>query len=353
MICLAVLAVLSFMTFHILFKDHSPESLYEVFSGADWRFVGLGAACMAIYLICEAESIRTLMGAFQTKVPFLRSAGYSFADFYFSAITPSATGGQPMQLYYMVRDGMSAARSSFALLTITAMYQLAALTYGAVMGAAKFSYLMGLPLALKLLICFGILANGISVAFILLILFCRPLVERLVYRVIRLLNHIPSFDGEKAGSMIEEYSQGGAYLRKYPMAAVKTAVLTFCQLTFLYMASYCACLALGLGSVGLVNFIMLQSIVSLAVSAVPLPGAVGASESGFLVMFGGFLSSSQLLPVMVLSRGISFYGFLVVSGLAVASLHIGKKGTPKKEKEVRSRARGPMHKQFSVSADPR
>ena len=262
-----------------------------------------------------------------------------------------------MQLYYMVRDGMSAARSSFALLTITAMYQLAALTYGAVMGAAKFSYLMGLPLALKLLICFGILANGISVAFILLILFCRPLVERLVYRVLRLLNHIPSFDGEKAaqkaGSMIEEYSQGGAYLRKYPMAAVKTAVLTFCQLTFLYMASYCACLALGLGSVGLVNFIMLQSIVSLAVSAVPLPGAVGASESGFLVMFGGFLSSSQLLPVMVLSRGISFYGFLVVSGLAVASLHIGKTGTPKKEKEVRSRARGPMHKQFNVSADPR
>ncbi|WP_303620486.1 lysylphosphatidylglycerol synthase domain-containing protein, partial [Hungatella hathewayi] len=175
--------------------------------------------------------------------------------------------------------------------------------------------------------------------------------------VLRLLNHIPSFDGEKAaqkaGSMIEEYSQGGAYLRKYPMAAVKTAVLTFCQLTFLYMASYCACLALGLGSVGLVNFIMLQSIVSLAVSAVPLPGAVGASESGFLVMFGGFLSSSQLLPVMVLSRGISFYGFLVVSGLAVASLHIGKKGTPKKEKEVRSRARGPMHKQFNVSADPR
>ena len=49
---------------------------------------------------------------------------------------------------------MSAARSSFALLTITAMYQLALLTYGAVMGAAKFSYLMGLPLALKLLICF-------------------------------------------------------------------------------------------------------------------------------------------------------------------------------------------------------
>ena len=264
-----------------------------------------------------------------------------------------------MQLYYMVRDGMSGARSSFALLTITAMYQLMALVYGVGMGIAKFSYLIGLPLALRILICFGILANGISVAFILLILLSRPLVERLVFRVIRLLNRFPSFDGEKAarkaGSMIGEYSQGGAYLRKYPMAAVKTAVLTFCQLTFLYMASYCACLALGFGSVGLVNFIMLQSIVSLAVSAVPLPGAVGVSESGFLAMFGGFLSSSQLLPVMVLSRGISFYGFLVVSGLAVATLHIGKRGTQnqkqkkKKEKRVRSQARCPIYKEISGS----
>ena len=51
LICLAVLAVLSWMTFHIVFKDHSPEALYEVFSRADWRFVGLGVACMAVYLI--------------------------------------------------------------------------------------------------------------------------------------------------------------------------------------------------------------------------------------------------------------------------------------------------------------
>ena len=121
LICLAVLAMLSWMTFHILFKDHSPEALYEVFSRADWRFVGLGVACMAVYLICEAESIRTLMGAFQTKVPFLRSAGYSFADFYFSAITPSATGGQPMQLYYMTRDGFGFAQSSCSLLTLAAV----------------------------------------------------------------------------------------------------------------------------------------------------------------------------------------------------------------------------------------
>lgn len=350
---MAGLVLLAGVTCYILMKDQSMGTLWKVLKNADLRYVLLGLFLMVLFVGCEAAVIRLLAGTWGGKVPWKRAMQYSFAGFYFSSITPSSTGGQPMQLYYMVRDGLSAARSSFALLTITAMYQLMALVYGVGMGIVKLSYLMGLPLGLRLLICFGILANGISVAFILLILLNRPLVEHLVFRVIRLLNHFPSFDGEKAaqkaGSMIEEYSQGGAYLRKYPMAAVKTAALTFCQLTFLYMASYCACLALGFGSVGLVNFIMLQSIVSLAVSAVPLPGAVGASESGFLVMFGGFLSSSQLLPVMVLSRGISFYGFLLISGLAVASLHIRKRGTQKKEKEAVSRAKGPIFRELSTS----
>lgn len=41
LICLAVLAVLSWMTFHILFKDHSPEALYEVFPGQTGDLWGL------------------------------------------------------------------------------------------------------------------------------------------------------------------------------------------------------------------------------------------------------------------------------------------------------------------------
>lgn len=163
-------------------------NLWAVLKNADLRFVLLGLFLMVLFVGCEAAVIRLLAGTWGGSVPWKRAMQYSFAGFYFSSITPSSTGGQPMQLYYMVRDGMSAARSSFALLTITAMYQLMALAYGVGMGLLKFSYLMGLPLALKLLICFGILANGISVAFILLILFCRPLVERLVYRVLRLLN---------------------------------------------------------------------------------------------------------------------------------------------------------------------
>lgn len=339
-LCSAAMALLMGLTCYILLKDNSMETLWGAIKNANIGFLMLGLLFMFLFIGCEAAVIRLLAGTWGGMVKWRRAMQYSFAGFYFSSITPSSTGGQPMQLYYMVRDGISGARSSFVLLTITAVYQLAALVYGAVMVLVKFSYIMGLPLPLKLLICFGVGVNGLCSGFILLTLFCRPLVERLVFWLIRFLAVFRLVKREnaeeKAKTMIVEYSQGGAYLREYPMAAVKTVALTFCQLTFLYFASYCACLALGLGGIGLFNFMMLQSIVSLAVSAVPLPGAVGASESSFLVMFRGFFTSSQLLPVMVLSRGISFYGFLVISGIGVLTLHIQKmkKNAGAKEKKI-------------------
>ena len=134
LLCTAAMVVLAGVTCYILLKDHSMGTLWAVLKNADLRFVLLGLFLMVLFVGCEAAVIRLLAGTWGGSVPWKRAMQYSFAGFYFSSITPSSTGGQPMQLYYMVRDGMSAARSSFALLTITAMYQLMALAYGVGMG---------------------------------------------------------------------------------------------------------------------------------------------------------------------------------------------------------------------------
>nr|WP_320954211.1 lysylphosphatidylglycerol synthase transmembrane domain-containing protein [Hungatella effluvii] len=334
LICLAVLAVLSWMTFHILFKDHSPEALYEVFSRADWRFVGLGVACMAVYLICEAESIRTLMGAFQTKVPFLRSAGYSFADFYFSAITPSATGGQPMQLYYMTRDGFGFAQSSFSLLTLAAVYQLMVLVYGVVMVIVKYPYVQSQGRLIKWLLLFGIAVNGICSLGILLVILKRALVERIamigitIAVKLRIIKDRKKME-RKAEHLIDEYSRGGECFRKYPLVFVKVVILTALRLTALFMIPYFACLALGIGDLGPFEFLAVQAILSLAVTAVPLPGSVGASEGSFMLLYSGVVAAGNVFPMMMLSRGISFYGFLAVSGAATLLLQFWKAGYTK------------------------
>ena len=47
-----------------------------------------------------------------------RCIQYSFIGFFYSGITPSATGGQPVQLYYMNKDGNRGSDSTVVLMTV-------------------------------------------------------------------------------------------------------------------------------------------------------------------------------------------------------------------------------------------
>ena len=74
----------------------------------------------------------------------------------------------------------------------------------------------------------------------------------------------------------------------------------------------------------------LQSILFISVSAIPLPGSVGSSESSFLTLFKTLFPVSTLSSAMLLSRGISFYLFVIISGIVVLFIGIFKKNLKEK-----------------------
>lgn len=53
----------------------------------------------------------------------IRCIQYSFIGFFYSGITPSATGGQPVQLYYMSKDGNRGSDSTVVLMTVAVVYK--------------------------------------------------------------------------------------------------------------------------------------------------------------------------------------------------------------------------------------
>ena len=69
----------------------------------------------------------------------------------------------------------------------------------------------------------------------------------------------------------------------------------------------------------------MQSILFITVSAIPLPGSVGSSESGFLTLFKTLFPANTLSSAMLLSRGISFYSFVIISGLIVLFIKVSRK----------------------------
>ena len=61
----------------------------------------------------------------------------------------------------------------------------------------------------------------------------------------------------------------------------------------------------------------MQAVLYTTVSGFPLPGSVGVSETVFLGIFGGVFGEKLLSGAMLLSRGITFYWYVIISLIVV------------------------------------
>lgn len=94
--------------------------------------VYLVAAALTALFFTSAEGIMIwyLLGSLEGKTPLFSCIKYSFVGFFYSGITPSATGGQPMQLYYMQKEGHKVSDSSVVLMTVAGGIQTGTGPYG-------------------------------------------------------------------------------------------------------------------------------------------------------------------------------------------------------------------------------
>ena len=115
--------------------------------------------------------------------------------------------------------------------------------------------------------------------------------------------------------------------RRRPALAAGLMGLTAVQLTALYAVPYAVYRAFGLEGHGAFEIICAQALLTLAVDMLPLPGAVGAAEGGFVRFFSVFFGAGLVTPAVLLSRGVSFYAALAVSAVITVLVHIFAKGS--------------------------
>ena len=101
--------------------------------------------------------------------------------------------------------------------------------------------------------------------------------------------------------------------------------LNLVQLTALFLVPFVVYKAFGLSGHGAMELVGAQALLTLATSSLPLPGAVGATEGGFVTLFALFFGTSLVTPAVLVSRGISFYAFLLLSGCVTLAVHLSTK----------------------------
>lgn len=95
------LVVIFALTIYGVFHGEDLGAMMEAMRRADVRWLLPGLFCVVFFIWGESIIIWYMMHSFQIPVKKRTCFLFSSVGFFFSCITPSASGGQPMQLYYM------------------------------------------------------------------------------------------------------------------------------------------------------------------------------------------------------------------------------------------------------------
>lgn len=322
-----LIAVFSVWAVTAQLKQFSFAQFVSFIRRSDPIWLVAAVVSMLAFIFLEGFALRCVCRAFRSKCGFADGYFYSAADIYFSAITPSATGGQPASAYFMMRDGIPAALSAAALLMNLMMYTLSILTIGIVCLLINPSILSSFHfLSSKILIGVGSFMQ-ISLALFFLLLLKRAqivyAIGRFFIRLLAKLHLIRNREKkmQRLTSVIEEYRSAAELLISHKGMMVRLYLLNLAQRVALIAVTAFVFLATRPGSVApseVLNVFCMETCVVLGTNSMPVPGAMGISDFMRLDGFAGLgFHETYSVNLELFSRAVSFYSCIVICGISV------------------------------------
>ncbi len=318
-----LIAVATIRTVFSVSGDLSPAKLLRALGQASPLWLCASFLCMMGFIVMEGLSLQCILRHLGYHRGFFHGLRYSAADQFFSAITPSATGGQPAAAVVMGRSGVPGGVITVTLLINLILYTTATLTIGLVCllwmpdlfqqmdGFAKFLILFGLACLLALAFLFiGLLKKG-------------EFLSRLGGKLFLLLHRIhlmrnPDRWNERLAHVAEEYGQCARAMAGKPGVWLAVYLLDLTQRLAQISVSLTLHFALSRGTAYHAAALWVtQALAQIGSSCVPIPGGMGAADYLMLNGFESLFPTEYAFELQLLSRGVSFYLCTMVSGMIV------------------------------------
>ncbi|MCR4672751.1 MAG: flippase-like domain-containing protein [Lachnospiraceae bacterium] len=325
------MAVVFVITLIYVFKGEDLGEMMTYIRNANATYWIPAVIFVVLYVFCDAALIYYLTSSLGVKIKATHSVIYAFVGYFFSCITPSASGGQPAQAYYMFKDGIPVALSTMVLLIIATEYKLVLVIIALFVMIVRPASIYPLLLPEIFWCRLGLVLNVALIAFVLMLMFKNSITKRWVLAVVRFLgrkNIVKNADFYVAhySDIMDQYADAADYFRTHMKVAGIAFIITIVQRFLLFSVTYLVYKSLGLSGASFVRIVTLQAMISAAADMLPLPGGMGISEKLFRSIFTPIFGKA-LLPGMVLSRSLSYYTELLLSAVMTLVAHyaIGRK----------------------------
>jgi len=307
------------VTYYYIFQNQDLSGIIDTIQDANTGYWLAAVFCVVLFICSESIIIFYMMRSIKQKVKLSHCILYSFTGFFFSCITPSATGGQPAQIYLMKKDKLPIPLSTLILMIVTITYKMVLVLLGAVVLIFRPEKIIGF-LKPVIGICYlGLFINVIFIGFMLLLVFHPTLAKNKLTFLVELLARLRLLRRKerylsKIEAAMEQYKDVALYFRTHKFVICNVFVITAVQRLLLFFVTYLTYRSFGLKGTGLITILVLQGMISVAVDMLPLPGGMGISEKMFLTIFMPVFGDLTL-PAMIVSRGLSFYTELILSAI--------------------------------------
>lgn len=309
-----------------LLENGNVSTLGDLAAGMNGWYLLAAFGLLAVIMICDVLKYTLLNGTFGCKIGLVRDAKLGLTGKYYESITPTSTGGQPMQILYLIKQGVSGSKSSSVVMLKYAVQMFAAAIVGAVvMGVWGYTLAVIETEAIRKTVFisgwvgFGI--NACAPVFVTLIIFCPNVLKWVINLGLVLLHkmHLLKNLDEKRAKVydgIDNFAVCSQFIFKHPAKFFELLGLCMVEPILLNIIPYFVMTAFCGGSVAQVDnaffTIMALSIyATYAVVYIPTPGNSGALETVFMLAFAS-ISGEAMFWVAIICRFFSYYVYVAL-----------------------------------------
>lgn len=313
-----ILAVVLFGVFNREFGN-----VFRTIGNLTPGFLTLAVVVTVVYFFFEGGIIKLLMNSQGYPMGMGSGIRIGLIGLYYSYITPSATGGQPMQAAYLRRDKIPVGVSTAVLFMKFVCFQCAFFLISLISFVCMYGKLAAENPGIIPFIILGLIVNGGSIVFFSC-LFIKPVLNALcrfvkwlvgklgfLQRRFHLLDSIDRFERD-FGSYTDDFRGKWKSVLWGALLSVPQFILQMSVIYFVFRA-------FGYHTIGYFEVLAVQSLLQVSVSFMPMPGASGAQEIGFSAFFKNYFAPNDLYAAVMVWRFFTYYLVVIAGAVLVVA----------------------------------
>nr|WP_319489807.1 lysylphosphatidylglycerol synthase transmembrane domain-containing protein [uncultured Caproiciproducens sp.] len=281
-----------------------------------WLLCALG--CVLLSWMMDSLVTKNLVAAsYDADYSFRHAFKVTMVGQYFNSVTPFAVAGQPMQVLALTRQGVTSGIALSALVRKFLVYQTSITVYSLLVIMIKYSFFRSKIQGFMALAVIGFICQSAIVVLLLLFTHSPTFTTKLIHGCVWVLTKIhivknPKQANEKVKNQLNFYIESNRVMVGNRRMGVKIYGYTVVQLTAVFAVPFFIYKTFHNPGVPLVDMIAAQCFVTMISTYTPLPGAAGAAEGSFLVIFQIFFRQGIIRQAMLLWRFIAYYSCIIV-----------------------------------------